>query len=140
MAYPWVTAKVEGFNPYDSENLNNPTTTHGSSMRLKNAKADYQDACYYYQMDLKWADDTRPDARNLRIVLRPESGGIAMDESYTFTPTSSTKSAQTILIPAAPIIEDMVGQGLISDGTADLFFYYDDIRLAEMTVTITKAK
>ena len=140
VAYPWVTAKAEGFNPYDSENLNNPTTTHSASMRLKNAKADYQDACYYFQMDLRWADDTRPDARNLRIVLRPESGGIAMDESYTFTPTSSTKSAQTILIPAAPIIEDMVGQGLISDGTADLFFYYDDIRLAEMTVTITKAK
>ena len=73
------------------------------------------------------------------MVLHPENGGIAMDESYTFTPVTN-RSIQTVLIPAAPIIERMAEQGLIEDGTADLFFYYGDIRMAEMTVTISKVK
>lgn len=139
VSFAWVTARSESFNPYDSEVLNNPTTKHGSVLQLKNAKATYQDACYYFQINLQWADDTRPEPQALRIVLQPENGGIALDESYIFTPNTG-RSAQTILISAAPLIEAMVEQGLIDDYDANLCFYYGDIRMADMTVSIIKSK
>ena len=136
VSYKWSVVRQDDFSPIGQ--LNNRTTVRNApSMKLKTAKAEYQDSCYYFRLVISYAGSERPEKQDILITLCMESGKVITDHAMGFVPDTE-RSFQTVLIPADGLIDAMMANGGVEYGNARLAFYLGETRMADLETEIVK--